>query len=116
MICDSRQRIDACVHGGERQLWAPGTAGDKLLESKGEPPTMDGMSRLIRRCLLSGAALAALALPAATVLPQAASAASEANTALINAESVTTFDGITNGSGEPISLEQFAAENAGFHV
>ncbi len=36
--------------------------------------------------------------------------------ALINGDSVTTSDGITNGAGTPISLEQYAAERAGFTV
>ncbi len=41
--------------------------------------------------------------------------ASVAHTALINGDSVTTNDGITSG-GTPISLEQYAAEQAGFTV
>ncbi|HVD03850.1 MAG TPA: hypothetical protein VNF75_06930 [Candidatus Dormibacteraeota bacterium] len=41
--------------------------------------------------------------------------ASVAHTALINADSVTTSDGITSG-GTAISLEQYAAEQAGFTV
>lgn len=41
--------------------------------------------------------------------------ASVAHTALINGDSVTTNDGITSG-GTPISLEQYAAEQADFTV
>lgn len=45
-----------------------------------------------------------------------ARAASTANTALINADSVTTSNGITDSASNPISLEQFAAQNAGYSV
>src|SRR6185312_12232254 len=55
-----------------------------------------------------------LALCVLGLVPSMA-AASAPNTALIDAESVTTFDGIEKG-GEPISLEQYAAERAGFAV
>ncbi len=44
-----------------------------------------------------------------------ASTTSKPNTALINGDSVTFDDGIEKG-GQPISLEQFAAEQAGFSV
>lgn len=37
-------------------------------------------------------------------------------TALINSDTVTLEDGITNGTGEKVSLEQWAAENAGYKV
>ena len=59
-------------------------------------------------------ALAALALCIFALLPGAASA-SVPGTALIDGESVTTLDGITRGE-TPVSLEQWAAENAGFTV
>ena len=36
--------------------------------------------------------------------------------ALINGDSITTDDGITDASGNPVSLEQFAAEKAGYTV
>ena len=36
--------------------------------------------------------------------------------ALINGDSVTTVDGITNSSGTPISLEQYAAQRVGYVV
>jgi hypothetical protein len=36
--------------------------------------------------------------------------------ALINGDSITNDDGITDGSGNPISLEQFAAQQAGYNV
>ena len=45
----------------------------------------------------------------------ASAATSTPNTALIDGESVTTVDGITKEE-TPISLEQFAAEHAGFSV
>ncbi|HEY1591106.1 MAG TPA: hypothetical protein VGF81_04890 [Solirubrobacteraceae bacterium] len=37
-------------------------------------------------------------------------------TALINGDSVTNVDGITDSSGNPISLEQFAAQHLGYTV
>ncbi|HSZ12791.1 MAG TPA: hypothetical protein VK790_02010 [Solirubrobacteraceae bacterium] len=62
-------------------------------------------------------ALVALAIPAtAAFAPGLAQATSTAKTALIDEESVTTEDGITKEGTTPISLEQFAAENAGFAV
>ena len=77
---------------------------------------MKSTMQLLRRAAVSAAALAALSVPlAAATAPGIASATSTANTALINEESVTTSDGITKGE-TPISLEQFAAENAGFSV
>jgi hypothetical protein len=51
----------------------------------------------------------------AALAPSLASASSTANTALIDGQSVTTNDGIEKG-GVPISLEQWAAENAGYTV
>jgi cytochrome c556 len=71
--------------------------------------------RLLRRAAVLGAALAALALALAAAGPAVAGATSASKTALLNGESVTTFDGITKGE-EPISLEQYAAEQAGFTV
>jgi hypothetical protein len=63
-----------------------------------------------------GAAFAVLTLAfAAMVGTGVAAAASTANTALINEDSITTEDEIKKG-GVPISLEQFAAENAGYSV
>jgi hypothetical protein len=77
---------------------------------------MKSTIQLLRRAAVSAAALAALSVPlAAATAPGIASASSTANTALINEESVTTSDGIKKGE-TPISLEQFAAENAGFSV
>jgi hypothetical protein len=63
---------------------------------------------------LWASALLALALCIFAVIP-AAAGASTPKTALINGESVTFDDGIEKG-GEPISLEQFAAEQDGFSV
>ena len=77
---------------------------------------MKSTMQLLRRAAVSAAALAALSVPlAAATAPGIASASSTANTALINGDSVTTVDGITK-EGSAISLEQFAAENAGFSV
>src|SRR3954466_6141760 len=77
---------------------------------------MDGMSRLIRRCLLAGTTLAALAATLAVALPGVA-VASNANTALINGESILTAEQEPiMKEGVPISLEQYAAEHAGFSV
>ena len=39
-----------------------------------------------------------------------------AMTALIDGDSVTTEDGVTDGSGDPISLEQYALEQLGYTV
>jgi hypothetical protein len=72
---------------------------------------MAGKFTVLRRA--GATAVAAMALFA---FAPAVAGASNANTALINGDSVTTGDGITNTSNEPISLEQFAAENAGFKV
>jgi hypothetical protein len=77
---------------------------------------MHGRFRVLRRTLLTATALAALAVPAtAAIAPGLAQAASTAKTALIDEESVTTNDGITK-EGAPISLEQYAAEHAGYTV
>jgi hypothetical protein len=63
---------------------------------------------------LWASALTALALAIFALLPGAAGA-SVGGTALIDGESVTTFDGITRGE-TPVSLEQWAAEEAGYNV
>ncbi|HYM55753.1 MAG TPA: hypothetical protein VES97_10345 [Solirubrobacteraceae bacterium] len=79
---------------------------------------MSAAFKLARRAVVSRVALAALAVSLAAIAGPGvtgAFAASTANTALINEDSITTSDGIEKG-GEPISLEQFAAENAGFKV
>jgi hypothetical protein len=52
----------------------------------------------------------------AILLPGIAQATPTPMTALINGDSVTTGDGITDGSGNPISLEQFAARHLGYTV
>ncbi|HEV7586020.1 MAG TPA: hypothetical protein VGO14_09600 [Solirubrobacteraceae bacterium] len=70
--------------------------------------------KLPRRAAVLGATLAALTLALAAG-PAVAGATSASKTALLNGESVTTFDGIKKGE-EPISLEQYAAEQAGFTV
>jgi hypothetical protein len=56
-----------------------------------------------------------LAVYAVAEAPAAHATTSTPLTALINGDSVTTFDGITEG-GTPISLEQYAAEKAGYAV
>lgn len=66
--------------------------------------------------MLGRALLAVTVVAAFAAFAPAVAGASVAKTALINADSVTTEDGITNSKGEPISLEQFAAENAGYTV
>jgi hypothetical protein len=79
---------------------------------------MEGLSAVLRRCLLAGAAVAALSVPAlATLTPAVASANSAANTALINGDSILTAEEEPiMKEGVPISLEQYAAEAAGFKV
>jgi hypothetical protein len=66
----------------------------------------------LKRALIAVTALIAVAVMAPTV----ASAASTPGTALINGDSVALYDGIVNAKAEPVSLEQFAAENAGYSV
>ncbi len=57
-----------------------------------------------------------LAASIATSGAGASAAASVPHSALINGDSVTTVDGITDSGGNPISLEQYAAQQAGFTV
>jgi hypothetical protein len=64
----------------------------------------------VKRALLAAVTLIALAAMAPTM----ASAASTPGTALINGDSVTLDDGIENAKAEKVSLEQYAAENAGY--
>jgi hypothetical protein len=74
---------------------------------------MEGMLKLVRRCLLAGVALTVLAIPAT------AAANSVPNTALINGDSVEPSEEESvqiKKEGVPISLEQYAAERAGFTV
>src|SRR5207302_3291995 len=75
--------------------------------------------KLVRRAAILAAALAALTLTLAAAGPAVAGASSAPNSALINADSVTTEEyeehPIFKG-GAQISLEQFAAENAGYAV
>jgi hypothetical protein len=89
--------------------------GNQHNQSKGGI-AMAGSLTFLRRALAAAVALAALIVPGTAVIAPALAGASTASTALINGESVTTEDLITNSKSEPISLEQFAAENAGFKV
>lgn len=69
------------------------------------------MLRLLGAGLVSAAVAFAAGLPGSPAL-----AASVSHSALINGDSITTgVDGITSG-GTPISLEEYAAEQAGFTV
>jgi hypothetical protein len=61
----------------------------------------------------ASAAFAAVAAPA---VPAAPPSGYVPMSALINGDSITNDDGITDGSGNPISLEQFAAQQAGYNV
>lgn len=75
-----------------------------------------GRFRVLRRTLVAATALAAVAFPATAALtPGLAQATSTSNTALLDEESVTTAGGLTK-EGTPISLEQHAAEAAGYTV
>ena len=76
---------------------------------------MPSKVKLLRRAAILGAALAALTLALAVVGPGVAGATSNAKTALIDGQTVTFADEIMKG-GEEISLEQFAAEQAGYTV
>jgi hypothetical protein len=69
------------------------------------------VSRGLARAITALLAACTIAL----ILGTGSAHASTANTALINGDSVTTEDGITR-EGNPVSLEQWAAENAGFKV
>lgn len=72
-----------------------------------------------RRTLVAVVVLSLVAFAlAATALAGSppARAASVAKTALINGDSVTTSDGILDSGGNPISLEQYAAQAAGYTV
>jgi hypothetical protein len=71
--------------------------------------------RVVRKVLPAGVVLFAIAAAPASLATAAAASASAANTALLDGESVTTLDGIEK-EGTPISLEQYAAERAGFTV
>ncbi len=75
---------------------------------------MEGILGVLRRGAISAVMIAAMSALMVAILPQAASA-SVPNTALLNGESVTFDDGIEK-EGSPISLEQYAAEHAGFAV
>lgn len=69
-----------------------------------------------RRLLLLGVAIALAAFAVIGLAPGIAHATPTPMTALINGDSVTTDDGITDSSGNPISLEQFAAQHLGYTV
>jgi hypothetical protein len=75
---------------------------------------MPKKAKLLRHAAILGAALAALTLALAAVGPGIAGATSAANTALINGDTVIPNE--FEKEGVPISLEQFAAEQAGFAV
>jgi hypothetical protein len=68
--------------------------------------------RAVALLCLSVCALVAVA----ALKPGLAHATPTPMTALINADSVTNDDGITDSSGNPISLEQFAAQHLGYTV
>src|ERR1700704_6218729 len=76
--------------------------------------TMPVRVKLLRRAAVLGAAIAALTLALAAAGPAVAGAASSANTALINGDTVIPNE--FEKEGVAISLEQFAAEQAGFTV
>lgn len=73
-----------------------------------------------RRLALALLAVSALASIGVAALAQSATAAPPPSyvpmSALINGDSVTTVGGITDGSGSPISLEQYSAQHAGYAV
>jgi hypothetical protein len=76
-----------------------------------------GSRRVFRRFVIMGVATAGLVVGGLTlVAPEAAHAQPVAHSALIDADSITTVDGITDTSDNPISLEQYAAEQAGYTV
>jgi hypothetical protein len=70
----------------------------------------------LRSVLWIAAICAAMAAVVVVALPASGASTSSPKTALLDSESVTTDDGILNGGGEAISLEQYAAEQAGYTV
>jgi hypothetical protein len=79
---------------------------------------LTGTRRLgaLRGGLWLAALCAAIAAIVVVALPASGASTSNPKTALIDGQSVTTDDGITNEAKEPISLEQYAAEQAGYKV
>lgn len=70
----------------------------------------------LRGGLWLAAICAAIAAIVVVALPASGASTSNPKTALLDGESVTTDDGVLNGKGEGISLEQYAAEQDGFTV
>jgi len=70
----------------------------------------------LRSVLWIAALCAATAAIVVVALPASGASTSNPKTALLDGASVTTDDGILNGGGEPISLEQYAAEQDGYTV
>jgi hypothetical protein len=79
---------------------------------------LTGARRLgaLRGGLWLAALCAAIAAIVVVALPASGASTSNPKTALLDSESVTTGDEITNEAHEPISLEQYAAEQAGYKV
>ena len=75
-----------------------------------------GTRAKLRGGLWVAALCTAIAAVAIAVVPASGDSTSNSNTALLDGESVTTNDGITNSEGQPVSLEQYAAEQAGYTV
>jgi hypothetical protein len=74
-----------------------------------------GRRGALRAGLWIAALCAALAAVAIAVVPASGASSSTPKTALLDGQSITTSDGIEK-EGVPISLEQYAAEQAGYTV
>jgi hypothetical protein len=75
----------------------------------------NGRLGVLRRGLWIAALCAAAGAIAVVVVPASGASTSNPGTALLDEQSVTTSDGIEK-EGHPISLEQYAAEQAGYTV
>lgn len=98
----------------------PFTANKDKQVTKNERSGPAGRPRPWLSAAVALLAASALAILGVVVAAPVASAATPPGyvpmSAVINGDSVTTADGITDSSGNPISLEQFAAQKAGFTV
>jgi hypothetical protein len=70
----------------------------------------------LRAGLWTAALCATVAAVVIAVVPASGASVSNPKTALLDGQSVTTEDGILNSEEKPISLEQYAAEQAGYTV
>src|SRR5947209_699638 len=84
--------------------------GTSMGEASFWPSVWRHGTKAARPVAATAAVLAAASMPVVLSGAVAHAATSVADTALINGDTVTAVDGITDSSGNPISLEQYAAE------